>query len=233
MATIWVGQGKVPFSRQEFTSSGKQQFVDRWIGNALYAPGRDQGIRLEGMNNSKTFEYAIGAYNGIARNININDNDSYLYSGRVGWMPFGEYKFEESSLDRPSGPKLVLALAGLTNTIGFGAAAIDVERVGYEVAFKWGGFNTQGEYFSENAENQSNVKSDNLGYYLQAGYLFPGNKFEVAGRYESIERDQAFSVTSLGSALKDFERHRPGQSATTSTSTSTRSRPTGSATKTR
>ena len=86
-----------------------------------------------------------------------------------------------------------------------GAAAIDIERVGYEVAFKWGGFNAQGEYFSENAENQSNVKSDNLGYYLQAGYLFPGNKFEVAGRYESIERDQAFSVTNLGSALKDFE----------------------------
>lgn len=205
MATIWVGQGKVPFGRQEFTSSGKQQFVDRWIGNALYAPGRDQGIRLEGMNNSKTFEYAIGAYNGIARNINLNDNDDYLYSGRVAWMPFGEYKFEESSHDRPTGPKLVLALAGLTNTLGTGAAAIDIERVGYEVAFKWGGFNAQGEYFSENAENQSNVKSDNLGYYLQAGYLFPGNKFEVAGRYESIERDQAFSVTNLGSALKDFE----------------------------
>ncbi len=104
MATVWVGQGKVPFSRQEYTSSGKQQFVDRWIGNALYAPGRDQGIRLEGMNQSKTFEYAIGAYNGIARNINVNDNDEYLYSGRVAWMPFGEYKFEESSLDRPERP---------------------------------------------------------------------------------------------------------------------------------
>ena len=130
MATIWVGQGKVPFGRQEFTSSGKQQFVDRWIGNALYAPGRDQGIRIEGMNASKTFEYALGAYNGIARNININDNDSYLYSGRVGWMPFGEYKFEESSLDYPDRPKLVLALAGLDNTVGTGAAAIDVSRAG-------------------------------------------------------------------------------------------------------
>lgn len=205
MATIWVGQGKVPFGRQEFISSGKQQFVDRWIGNALYAPGRDQGIRLEGMNSTKTFEYAIGAYNGIARNINLNDNDDYLYSGRVAWMPFGEYKFEESSHDRPTGPKLVLALAGLTNTVGTGTAAIDVERVGYEVGFKWGGLNAQAEYFSEDAENQSNAQFDNLGYYIQAGYLFPGNKFEIAGRYENIERDQAFSVTNLGSALKDFE----------------------------
>ncbi len=205
LATIWVGQGKVPFSRQEYTSSGKQQFVDRWIGNALYAPGRDQGIRVEGMNESKTFEYAIGAYNGIARNVNINDNDDYLYSGRVGWMPFGEYKFEESSLDYPDSPKLVLALGALDNTIGTGTSAIDVFRLGYEAAFKWRGFNVQGEYFDEEAENQSNVTSDNKGYYVQAGYLFPNKKFEIAGRLENIERDQTFSVTNLGSALKDFE----------------------------
>jgi phosphate-selective porin OprO/OprP len=205
MATIWVGQGKVPFGRQEYTSSGKQQFVDRWIGNALYAPGRDQGIRIEGMNASKTLEYAVGVYNGIARNINVNDNDEYLYSGRVAWMPFGEYKFEEGALDRPSSPRLALGLAGLTNTVGLGASAIDIERLGYEVAFKWDGFSVQGEYFDENAENQSNVTSDNLGYYLQAGYLFPGNKFEVAARYENVERDSAFSVSNLGSGLKDFE----------------------------
>lgn len=205
LATVWVGQGKVPFSRQEYTSSGKQQFVDRWIGNALYAPGRDQGIRLEGMNAAKTLEYAVGAYNGIARNININDNDDYLFSGRVGWMPFGEYKFEESSLDYPDSPLLVVAAGFVDNTVGTGTSAIDVFRLGYEAAFKWRGLNVQGEYFDETAENTANVESDNKGYYIQAGYLFPNKKFEIAARLENIERDQAFSVTNLGSALKDFE----------------------------
>lgn len=205
LATVWVGQGKVPFSRQEYTSSGKQQFVDRWIGNALYAPGRDQGVRLEGMTSGKKFEYAVGVYNGIARNINVNDNDEYLYSGRVAWMPFGEYKFEESSLDYPDSPKLVLGLAALQNTVGTGTAAIDVDRLGFEVAFKWRGLNFQGEYFDETAENQAGLESDNPAYYLQAGYLFPGKKFEIAARHENIERDSTFSVTNLGSALKDFE----------------------------
>jgi phosphate-selective porin OprO/OprP len=205
MATIWVGQGKVPFGRQEYTSSGKQQFVDRWIGNALYAPGRDQGIRLEGMNESKTFEYAVGAYNGIARNINVNDNDDYLYSGRVAWMPFGEYKFEESSLDYPDSPKLALGLGAVDNTVGTGSSAVDVFRLGYEAAFKWRGFNVQGEFFDEEAENQSNVTSDNQGYYIQAGYLFPSKKFEIAARLENIERDTTFSVSNLASALTDFE----------------------------
>ena len=205
MATIWVGQGKVPFGRQEYISSGRQQFVDRWIGNALYAPQRDQGVRIEGMNESKTFEYQAGVYNGIARNINVNDNDEYLYSGRVGWMPFGEYKYEESAHDYPDSPKFLIGVAALDNVVGAGTSAVDVFRTGYETAFKWYGFNLQGEFFDETAENQAGVESDNQGYYLQAGYLFPNKKFELAARHENIERDTTFAVTNLGSALKDFE----------------------------
>jgi DNA-binding protein H-NS len=202
---VWAGQGKVPFGRQEMISSGRQQFVDRWVGNALYAPARDQGVRIEGINDSKTFEYAAGIYNGVARNINLNDNDDHLLSGRVAWMPFGEYKLEESALDYPESAKLSLGLAYLDNTVGFGASAIDVKRVGYEVAFKWHGLSVQGEYFDEEAENIIGVTSDNKGYYAQAGWLFPNKKFEVAGRLENIERDTSFAVTNLASALRDFE----------------------------
>ena len=204
MAKVWVGQGKVPFGRQQFTSSGKQQFVDRWIGDALYAPGRDQGIRVEGMNESKTFEYSVGAYNGIARNIQLNDNDDYLYSGRVVWMPFGEYKYEESSHDYPDTPKLALGLGALDNVVGFGTAAIDVSRLGYEAAFKWRGLNAVGEYYDEEAE-RAGVTSDNQGYYMQLGYLFPGRKFEIAGRLGNIERDTTFVVANLAGALRDLE----------------------------
>ena len=117
-----------------------------------------------------------------------------------------------------------------TNTVGTGAAAIDVERLGSSRwAFKWGGFNAQGEYFNEDTENQSRVKGNNTGgYFFQAGCLFPGNKFEIATRYEDIQRDGAFSVTNLGSALKDFEGTGLGVSYYLN-SMSTRSRPTGSA----
>ena len=204
MAKVWVGQGKVPFGRQQYTSSGKQQFVDRWIGDALFAPGRDQGLRLEGMNESKTFEYYVGAYNGIARNINVNDNDDYLYSGRVVWMPFGEYKYEESSLDYPDSPKLALGVGVVDNTLGTGASATDIWRLGYEAAFKWRGLNAVAEFYDEEAERGS-VTSDNQGYYVQVGYLFGNRKFEIAGRLGNIERDSSFAVTNLGSALRDLE----------------------------
>ena len=78
-------------------------------------------------------------------------------------------------------------------------------RTGLEAAFKWRGFNTQGEYFDEEVENQSNAKFDNKGYYIQAGYLFPNKKFELAARHENIDRETTFAVSNLASALRDFE----------------------------
>lgn len=204
MATIWIGQGKVPFGRQEYTSSGKQQFVDRWIGNALFAPGRDQGLRIEGMNTAKTFEYSAGIYNGIARNINVNDNDKYLYAGRIAWMPFGEYKFEESSHDYPDSPKLILGLAALDNTTTSSSVDTDIFRVGYELAFKWRGLNFVTEFYDEEAD-RSGSEFTNEGYYAQLGYLFPNKKFEVAARLANIDREQSFSVTNLGSSIKELD----------------------------
>jgi hypothetical protein len=204
MATIWVGQGKVPFGRQEYTSSGKLQFVDRWIGNALYAPGRDQGLRLEGTNASKTFEYSAGIYNGIARNINANDNDEYLYAGRIAWMPFGEYKFEESSHDSPDSPKLVLGLAALDNTTTSSGVDTDVFRLGYELGFKWRGLNFLGEFYDEEAERPGSEFS-NDGWYAQVGYLFPNQKLEIAARLANIDREQSFSVSNLGSSIRELD----------------------------
>ena len=39
MATVWVGQGKAYFGRQELTSSGRQQFVDRILMSEPLPPG--------------------------------------------------------------------------------------------------------------------------------------------------------------------------------------------------
>jgi hypothetical protein len=46
MATVWFGQGEAPFKRQQFTSSGNLQMVDRAITDGRFAPGRQVGIAL-------------------------------------------------------------------------------------------------------------------------------------------------------------------------------------------
>ncbi|MCB1055216.1 MAG: hypothetical protein KDD11_06840 [Acidobacteria bacterium] len=206
MATVWVGQGKAFFGRQELTSSGKQQFVDRSIASERFAHGRDQGIALIGVNSNKTFEYNIGVYNGNGRNQSRDDNQEKLIVGRLVFTPFGEYKLEESSLDYPDTGKLAIGISGLSTTDGTGAAAEDVTRLGVEFAYKIGGFNTVAEYYSENADLSGGASADTDGYYIQLGYLFPNKKFEIAGRYAVVSPDSPVSAdeTESGVALSYY-----------------------------
>ena len=66
-----VGQMKVAFGRQNLTSSGKQQFVDRTLVVGEFEARRDQGITVIGHNKNKTFEYNVGIYNGNGVNNKI------------------------------------------------------------------------------------------------------------------------------------------------------------------
>lgn len=190
LATLWVGQGKVFFGRQELTSSGKQQFVDRSITSARFAHGRDQGLALIGETDAETFSYQVGVYNGNGPNRSGDDNTEKLIAGRVVFTPFGEYKLEESAIGRPDSPRLAIGVAALSSTEDAGAAEVDVNRLGVELAYKIGGWSTVAEYFTEDADLVAGGSSDSDGYYAQVGYLFP-NDFEVAGRYAVVSPDVA------------------------------------------
>ncbi|MEM6456990.1 MAG: porin [Acidobacteriota bacterium] len=197
MAQLWLGQGKAWFGRQELTSSGKQQFVDRSITSGRFSHGRDQGLALIGKNDSKTFEYNLGIYNGNGRNRSSNDNDEYLYVGRVVFTPFGEYKPEESSLDYPESSKLAIGASILENSEGSNADE-DVSRFGVEFAYKYLGLNMVGEYFTEELDLPGASDSvDTDGFYYQIGYLFPNKKFEIAGRYAVISPDVPFDADEI------------------------------------
>lgn len=194
MAQLWLGQGKAFFGRQELTSSGKQQFVDRSITSGRFAPGRDQGIGLVGQNDSKTFEYNLGLYNGNGRNQSRDDNDDKMLVGRVVFTPFGEYKLEESSLDYPDSGKLAFGASFLSTTEG---ANDDITRFGAEFAYKIRGFNTVAEYYTEEFDAGGGSSVDTDGYYLQLGYLFPNKKFELAGRYAVVSPDVPFDADEI------------------------------------
>ena len=54
---VVFGQYKVPFGRQEMTSSGSQQFVDRSLVSNEFARGRDIGVSVQGAVWSNKLEY--------------------------------------------------------------------------------------------------------------------------------------------------------------------------------
>jgi phosphate-selective porin len=207
-----IGQMKPLFGRQRLTSSGKLQFVDR-AGLASEAEvSRDIGAALIGQNESKTFEYNVGMYNGNALNQKENDNGSFQYTGRVVWTPFGEYGLAEGALDRPDSARLAIGLDGLVNTLTTDAGEdFDIRAGGIEFAFKLGGFSTVAEYFViDREELGAGGTVDSKTGYVQAGYLFENN-LEVAVRYATIVPDDELSLdeeTSIGAALSYyFDKH--------------------------
>lgn len=210
MATVMIGQDKAYFGRQELTSSGRQQFVDRSITSGRFAPARQIGLGLFGVNAGKTLEYNVGVYNGNSINQAANDNQEFMKVGRVVWTPFGEYKLEESALDYPATPKLVLGGSALQNTTGAGATETDIDRFGLEAAFKLQGFNAVGEYYTEESQRVNAAPVDTDGYYAQVGYLFPNQRFEVAGRLAEILPDTVADTdqTETGAAVSwYFDKH--------------------------
>jgi hypothetical protein len=200
-----VGQAKAWFGRQELISSGKQQFVDRSIASRRFAASRQIGASVIGRDEGRRFEYNLGLYNGEGINRTENLDDEFMTVGRFVFTPFGEVKLEESSLGRPSEPRLAVGVAGLLNSVAVelmpplgGSILVDqsVDRLGAEVVFLLGGFNASGEYFTETAEEASLaplggaqlVDVDTDGYWVQAGWLFPRD-VEIAGRVSQILPD--------------------------------------------
>jgi len=78
-----VGQWKVPFGRDELTSSSAMQFINRPIINDEFGLGRDRGAALMGgFGPQYNFSYSAGVFNGDGRNGSSADSN-LLYVGRV------------------------------------------------------------------------------------------------------------------------------------------------------
>ncbi len=215
LAQLWVGQGKTFFGRQQQTSSGSLQFIERSIASAEFQHGdggtdnRDVGLALYGENVEQTYHYAVGIYNGNGINKDEDDNTDYMVTGKLVVTPFGPYDLEETDLswlerrklsprseeDRKERRKSRLAVGVSARAITAGTEAINEElrdtTAVLEVAYKVYGLNIVGEFYTRSADLPLSIpgnESDTDGWYAQAGWLF-GNGVEVAGRYSEIVRD--------------------------------------------
>jgi hypothetical protein len=199
-----AGQFKAPFGRQELTSSGSQQFVDRSIASVLFAPARQLGLQVEGQFGTKDvpdmLTYAGGIFNGngIQGNRTANENDKYEYVGRVMFSPFGNVGYSESNLEHyafrmsiganyNNNNNFVVAPAGTVTGVD------NTGEWGGDIVIKaLGGLFLYGEYYWRNLEtctgatpcpnDRVGTKTPQQGATAQIGWLF-GDHFEIAGRY--------------------------------------------------
>lgn len=194
-AQLKIGRFKVPFGRQELTSSGSQQFVDRTAVSNEFAKGRDIGIQFHGQPLGGKLDWRVGVFNGAGINVSSNDNDAYQYTARLGWQPLGDVKYSEGDFESSDKPLFGLGVNWNSND-KHGATTgddIDQEIVGLDFAFKFKGFSLTGEYFDAENDRETGTDFDNEGFYIQAGYFFVPKKFETALRYSVLDPNSAVS----------------------------------------
>jgi phosphate-selective porin len=202
VATLRVGQYKVPFGLQELTPDIRQEFVDRSIANAKFAPSRDIGLMLYGYAWDRKFGYQAGVFNGAGQN-NPQEDAKEMYAARVWVDPIGEYKLFESANDATDKNIVHVGLGYRGGEVMKGTATAGVFQNpdnetawNVEAAWRFRRFYAMGEYF----EQTDTVKNptpgpdvDAKGFHAQFGVMVQPTQHELALRYAQVEPDKSVS----------------------------------------
>jgi hypothetical protein len=207
---LQMGQFKVPFGRQELTTSFALQFVDRSIVAGEYERGRDQGIQIDGATSGSKFTYALGLFNGQGRSFTLNDNNKFQFDARIQFQPFGDVRYSEADFESKDKPLIAFAAQydqnDFANTVAApippvtscpcGIGAFKRQIYGGDFVFKYKGVFVMAEYFHRKIDPAlaGAPNFDSNGYNLEAGYLIGGpdkGKWEVVARYASLDPTNA------------------------------------------
>jgi phosphate-selective porin OprO/OprP len=218
-ANIKVGQWKAPFGLEQLTPDPKLFIIERSLPTGALTPERQIGMQIWGKpltnlwpEQKDLVTYYAGIFNGNGRNFNTNDNNNFMYVGRLELQPFkGKLLGQEASLKlgsdvlntrddagtniAPSGNLKVNADGSLASFTLPGAA----ERTAWSLD-AWlniGPFDVIGEYFSEDVDGRTVLGvapgfadfSPN-GWYVQGSYFIIPKKLQAAVRWEELDPAQ-------------------------------------------
>lgn len=83
LATVTFGQFKTPYGYEQLLSDTKNLFVERSLPNDQLTLSRQVGAMVSGAAFEKKLNYSAALFNGNGANNGGNDNDQFLYVGRV------------------------------------------------------------------------------------------------------------------------------------------------------
>lgn len=207
---LWFGQTKLPGNRERVISSQKLQFVDRSLVNSRFTLDRDIGLQLrhkDKIGNMVIKEIASISM-GEGRDVTSNNPGGYDYTGRVEFLPMGEFTnkgdYFSSDLEREASPKLALGVTvdyndnavrqrGQLGSFMFddngNQLSSDLTALFVDLMFKYQGLSVASEFAAKDGSTRNNNGfGTGTGFVIQAGYLFKNN-FETALRYTTIEPD--------------------------------------------
>src|SRR5437667_7669740 len=218
-AQIKIGQWKAPFGLEQLTPDTALYLIERSLPTGAITPERQIGIQLWGKpftnvwpEQKDLLTYYGGIFNGNGRNISNNDNNNFMYVGRLELMPFkGKVFGQDSSLKLggdvlnsrdDKGTNISQTLNLLVNSDGslspFTLPGAD-ERTAWSVDawFNLGPFDLIGEYLQEKVNGRTvngvppgfaNFTTN--GFYVTAAYFLCTKKLQAFVRWEDLNPGQ-------------------------------------------
>ncbi len=230
-AQIGIGQFKPYFLRQESTSSGRQQRIDRSLSNEFFNLDRNIGLWVEGPVNDLIW-YSVAVTNGIDT-VNIAPGgggtqvlDQHpAYIGKLDFYVMGSAKkdqreaYTESDVKKLGSALLVLGASFVyeeydpaQQSVGAATAFIannaDVISYGVDGIWKYKGASITGDYVGRwyNPQGGGTDASYAHGFNVQGGYMVT-DEIEVTARFSGILRGegaQSGTGTEIGPGVNWF-----------------------------
>jgi phosphate-selective porin OprO/OprP len=218
-ANIKVGQWKAPFGLEQITPDTKILTIERSLPTGALTPERQLGIQIWGKpltnlwpEQKDLLTYYAGIFNGNGRNITINDNNNFMYVGRLELLPWkGELLSQDASLKfggdvlnsrDDAGTNISQALNLKVNADGsltpYTLPSAD-ERTAWSLDawFNIGPFDLIAEYFSEDVDGRTVAgvaptfaDFDPSGWYVQGSYFVIPKKLQAVIKWEELTPDQ-------------------------------------------
>ncbi len=202
---LWAGQTKLPGNVERVVSSANLQFIDRSLLNSRFNIDRDLGLQLrhkDKIGEKFVIREKFSLSQGEGRNITEGNIGGLQYTGRLEFLPFGEFiskgEYTQSDLKREQKPKLFLAFTynlndnAVRSRSGLGSFLLidgggnddlfesDATTIFADAVFKYKGFAFQGEYAHRDVDDVIALNSD--GTATGSGFS-TGNALNVQASY--------------------------------------------------
>jgi phosphate-selective porin len=218
-AQIKVGQWKAPFGLEQLTPDTSLYIIERSLPTGAITPERQIGVQLWGKpfasvwpDEKDLLTYYAGIFNGNGRNTTVNDNNNFMYVGRLESTLFKSKMWGQDSYLKlgadvlnsrdDKGTNISQTLNLLVNSDGslspFVLPGAD-ERTAWSVDawLKLGPFDLIGEYLEEyvNGRTVNGVPPGfadftTNGYYITAAYFLIPKKLQAAVQWQDLNPGQ-------------------------------------------
>jgi len=218
-AQIKIGQFKAPFGLDQLTPDTSLYTIERTLPTGAITPDRQIGAQLWGMpltniwpEQKDLLTYYAGIFNGNGKNTTVNDNNNFMFAGRLELLPFTGKVFGQPSFLKVGGDVLNsrdeqgvnISQSGnlLVNSDGslspFNLPSAD-ERTAWSVDawLEVGPFDLIGEYLEEHVQGRTVngvppafANFETNGFYVTGAYFLLPKKLQAVVQWQYLNPGQ-------------------------------------------